>query len=516
MSNCRWFWLVGLALVVAARPALAQRVVVLEFEGDKQEKLRTQVEAALKKAEVVELVPLAKYKEAAAKKKLKGASAMTPAAVGKLARSLALDAAVEGALGDTFFVRILDSSGQELWSKDLPIKAGLISPDHAKKLAKAVAAAAKTSAGPRPEPEDKGPGGAEVAVEADAPVVKPERKTDETPSNSMPEIDLTAAAPTGPSGPIQTGRRDDSSSASSSSEPDRDTDLDNNSRKAKFKTGPQLVTATVSGTTVWRAYCSRPGVKSCREYDAKEPVLRPKGDTVDFSPQVPYAGFLATLDVFPLFFLDNPANGIGLVGAYGRGWSLTNVRVQTPSGETPEKQVISVDDAYAVAGVYRYFFAYQDMSETDKNRKVVGYVGLRGGVAGRIFEVDPTANVPLPGSHRSYPVLGLDLAVPLIKYLRFEASGSYFLNPKAGPDEIAGYGDPTAFEGGATGSGFGFDVGIAGTLYGPLGYTLKFRYVSYADQFFGQGQKWPCDESQCGGAAEETYSGITWGLSAAF
>ena len=60
------------------------------------------------------------------------------------------------------------------------------------------------------------------------------------------------------------------------------------------------------------------------------------------------------------------------------------------------------------------------------------------------------------------------------------------------------------------------EVGIAGDFWGPLGYSLKLRYTRYTDQFFGRGQKWPCDDNQCGGAAEETYTALYWGVTASF
>ncbi|MHB8873430.1 MAG: hypothetical protein ACYC8T_07055 [Myxococcaceae bacterium] len=514
MSNRRWVGPAGLALLLAL-PAFAQKVVVLDFEGDRREKLRSQVEGALKKAEVVDVLPLARYKEAAARRKLKGASAMTPAAVGKLARGLGLDAAVEGALGDTFFVRILDSSGQELWSKDLPLKGGLISADHAKKLAKAVAAAAKSAGAGKAEAaeaaeaaEERGGGSAEVAVEVDAPTIRSSPRKDE---NAMPEIDLTASGPGPGSGEGGGEGGQTASGGYDATDPERDSDLDAEGRRPKVFVGPKWVNVTLSGSTVWRAYCSRPGVASCREYDAKDATVRPKGDTVDFSPQVPYAGVALTLEGFPMAKLAFPANGAGLALSYARGWSLTNVRVQTPSGETPEKQVVSVDDAFGIFGLYRYFFSYGD-----KRSPLVGYAGVRAGYELRSFEVDPDANVPLPGSHRAYPSFGLDVSVPLATLVKIEASVSYFLNPKAGSDEIAGYGNPSAFEGGATGRGLSIEAGLAGNIWGPLGYSVRFKLVSYGDQFYGLGQKWPCDDAQCGGAAEETYSGLTWGVSAAF
>ncbi len=495
MSNSRWFGLVGLVLALGAKPAFAQKVVVLEFDGDKQDRLRNQVETALTIADVVKVVPLDTYREAASRRKLKGQAAMTAAAVGKLSVALGLDAAVEGTVTDNFQVRILDSTGQELWSKELPVKAGVILAEHAKKLAKAVAVAAKTAAG------KAGTGAAESGEEAARGHGKRGGEGGDEQGGS------------------ESGRTEESRAGGSDANPDVDPDM--LGRKPGPRAGPKILTVTAAGSTVWRSYCSRPGgavagVNSCNDYDAKfakDPTNVPKGDTVKFSPEVPYAGAVIAVELFPLVAVPKAGigSGLGLTGTYGRGWSLTNVRVQTPSWDTPEKQVVSVDDALTASAVFRYFFSYGDRADP-----LVGYGGLRAGYEMRTFEVDPTANVPLPGSHRGYPSVGIDVSVPLAKLVRIQLSGSYFLNPKAGQDEIAGYGNPSAFEGGAFGRGFSVEGGLTGTIYGPLGYSVRYRLVSYSDIFYGQGQKWPCDDTQCGGVAEETYSGLTWGLSATF
>src|SRR5688572_8803047 len=107
----------ALALLVAS-PVLAQRVVILEIEGDKGGKLRNQVENALKKDDSVEIVSIDKYKAAAAKKKLKGPAAMTPAGLSRVAKGLKLNAGVGGELGKKFEVQIWDSGGQQLWTKE--------------------------------------------------------------------------------------------------------------------------------------------------------------------------------------------------------------------------------------------------------------------------------------------------------------------------------------------------------------------------------------------------------------
>ena len=497
-----------LLLLLFAAPAFAQRVVILEFEADKGNKLRTQVEKALKKANTVDLVPIAKWKDLAGKKKLKGPQAMTPAAVAKLSRGAEVDSAVEGVIGDKFFVRILDSTGQELWSKELPLKKGLLSEDHAKKLAKAITAAAKTAPVSTREDAEK-PEKTDEKTEGVAKVEKTPEQVD--PDQPHRPGDLSADE-------REKRRKEEEAEATSATDvrepivPERDQDLENEGRKAKVKAF-KIVRVWLAGTTTWRSYCSRPGVLNCKDYDTREP--KPSGDTVDFSPQVPYAGFMLHAEVFPLvIFTDNKyAAGLMLQGSFSLGFSLTKVRVTSPSGETPEKDVVSTDRGWSAQLGYHFPFVFG----SDSN-PLVAYLGPRIGVASRVFEIDAKAQVPLPGSYRVFPQFGIDGAIPLgSKYARLEAGFTYFLNPKPGPDEIVGYGNLEDPSGGGKGSGFSFEAGLGGEVWGPIGYTLKFRYTRFVDQFFGQGKKWTkCDDTQCGGAAEEVYSGLFWGITASF
>lgn len=521
----------GLCLFLVAGTASAQRVVVLELEGDEGFALRRQIETALKKAKVVEVVPFVSYKALANRKKLKGAKAMGPAGVRRLGRLLKIDAAVTGSVADQFDVRILDGRGEELWQKDLPVKGGRISATHARKLANAIAAAAANS---KPAPGGEG-------LEEDPPeegIEGPEEPRRDplagaaVPNGAGATSTGTPVSGTGAPGadarqprldvPVSDSRASTASSRASTRnrEPDDpsaevEQKVSDSDRRDSSKIGPRLVRLSAVGTTTWRAYCSRPGVRTCREYDAlAEP--RPSGVSVDFSPKVPYAGFALGLELFPLASMSRPLNGLGLNVNYGRGFSLTNVLVKSPQGETPERQVMSTDEAYATSAVYRFYFGIGSDKEP-----LLGFVGLRGGLQSRMFVVDPNAPAPLPGSRRGkpflgHPAVGADLSIPLAKLVRLEASGTYLINPKVVPDDAADYGDPADPTGGTKAKGFAFEAGLTGDIWGPLGYSLRFRMASYTDTFIGKGLKWPCDDTQCGGAAEETYTGLNWGLTGAF
>lgn len=487
--------------LLAAPAALAQRVVILEIEGDKANKLRNQVESALKKADTVEVVSLDKYKAAAAKRKLKGAAAMTPAGLSRVAKDLKIDAGVGGEVSKKFEVQIWDSSGQQLWTKQLKVKGGMLSADFAGKLAKAITAAAKTA----PKPEEEGEGGEGGEEETKPPKKEEEARTEEGSTSPPPP-------PPKVTDEEREKRRAEEAAeeaAARNVEPERDQDLESEGKKVKNRIGPKGLSLWLAGTTTWRYYCARPGVDSCAAYD-QLPDPKPQGDIVDFKPQVPYAGFNFNVELFPLaWFLDNFLQGIGLVGSFGLGFSLTNVTVESPAGPSMPKQVVSTDRNWTAMLAYRYYFSFDAAAKNP----AIGYAGLRFGMAGRVFEIDAKAQVPLPGANRVYPVIALDIAIPIIRYFGVEASGSYFISPKPGPDEIAGYGNVMAESGGASGSGFQLEGGVAGTIWGPVGYRLRVRYTPYTDRFFGAGQKWVYTDK---GAAFESYVTFIWGITASF
>jgi hypothetical protein len=512
-----------LCAVLLASPAMAQklRVVVLEIDGDQNNKLRKQIEAALIKADAVEVVSLDEFREVAAKKKLNGAAAMTVIGIKRVGKQLKLDAAVSGEVGDKYKVLIYDRVGAELWTKELAVKKGLLSEDFSGKLARAVAAAAEQGAARNPNEGSSTDPGPTVATGGDGG------------GDSGPEIDLTGSTPDPqPTGGSRTGggravvAPGGSGTGSGGDDGQRDSDLDLERYKKKKKVGPRTVTVSVTGATTWRSQCLRPGsinLASCAEFDRLPEAQQPVGTTVTFTPQVPYLGVTASAELFPLASLESPfINGLGLVGGVVYGSSVTTISEVNQQGMSEEKQVSSVDLGWAVQAAYRVHFLMGAGQPQG-----VGYVGARGGLMSRNFTIDPNAGVPLPSSQRVAPtgfgfaVFGADVALPIVRFFRVEAGVSVFLNPRPADEQILGFGnlmDPT---GGATSTGFGFDIGGSGDLValGPtmLGWTLKARYLSFADRYFGQGQKWTvCNEQQCGGLGEESYLTVTWGVSIAY
>ena len=469
-------------LTLLAMPAFAQKVVILEIDGDPQGKLRAQIEAAVRSAAVVELIPLKSFKDAAARKKLKGAAAMTPVGVTRAAKLIKLDAAVGGEVTEgTYKVLVYDRAGEQLWSKELPVKKGMLSEDFAGKLARAIAAAAeqgaaRTTAAPPPDET----GGEEVSG----------------------GIDLTG------SDPGQTKQVD----------PDRDTDLeDPNRRKKQGHVPVPIFRVGVTGTTTWRSQCLRPGVTTCKEYELAQ--TPPTGISIDFTATVPYLGIHGFLDVFPLARFDNRIlQGFGILLEFMYGQSQTRIVEETPQGQGPDKVVRSDDVGFSGQLAWRYHF---QMGYGDP--QPVGWAGIRGGLVSRSFMIDPTAGTSLPSSQRAYPTgigfptIGLDAAVPLNRFLRFEATLQYFINPRPADEQIIGYGNLNDPTGGASATGLGLELGVTGNIWGPIGYAVRWRYMGFTDRYYGQGQKWTvCNEQQCGGVGEESFHSIIWGVTASY
>lgn len=478
-----------LALVLfLATPAVAQKVVILEVDGDPSGKLRNQIEAAVRSAAVVELIPLKAFRDAAAKKKMKGAAAMTPVGVARASKLLKLDAAVGGEVTEgTYKVLIYDRAGEQLWAKELPVKKGLLSDDFAGKLARAIAAAAEQGA---------------ARTTATAP--------EETPTEESPGLDLTQTDTGGERG-VVTG-------TPTGPEEHRDDDLEDPNRKKKQAHVPvPIVRFWLAGTTTWRSQCLRPGVTNCKEYDLAQ--TPPTGISIDFTATVPYLGLSLNADVFPLARLDNRVlQGFGVLIGFQYGQSQTRIVEETPQGQGPDKTVKSDDVGFSLQGAWRFHF---QMGYGDP--QPVGWVGLRGGLQSRSFLIDPMAGTSLPSSERvfptgiGFPTFGIDAAVPLNKFVRFELVLALFVNPRPAAEQIVGYGNLNDPTGGATATGLGLEVGVSGEIWGPLGYTVRWRYQGFTDRYYGQGQKWTvCNELQCGGVGEESFHSIIWGVTASF
>src|SRR5262249_51719906 len=104
-------------------------------------------------------------------------------------------------------VQILDASGQQVWSKELPLQDGRLSADHARRLARALAVAAhgpNMPAAPRPAVRDAGvaaipePSPPSRLAQAEASPAPTVRKTVPVPSPVPPDPSPAPVTPVPP------------------------------------------------------------------------------------------------------------------------------------------------------------------------------------------------------------------------------------------------------------------------------------------------------------------------------
>lgn len=535
-------WLCLALLLLTSRIALAERLAVSKLEGDKKDRLRAQVTAVLRKTRKVQVLPPPAYTMAAGKLKLRGAAAVSPEAVIRVSTKLKLDAVLAGtASASTFEARLFSWDGQEVWSAEYPLKRGLLPPKEAQKLARAVIAVVNQP--PRPASKPEPPAPSEPVAQAEPEPAPPAPETVEPAGTPEPAAPVVATAPTPEPSPAPPASRPEADRpAQTKLEPVAEwAALDEEShtyttelagsaggfplaRDIPEGQGEAEQGATVEGqfpargrvllgaVVTWRKYCARPGVASCVEYDARLPENQ-TGDTASFEPRVPYVGIAADAELFPLAHRSSLLRGVGLTLNYQRSFVRTTVQITTPSGSTPEREVYATDTAYGGMLAYRFF---RDLGRT--GTPMWGYIGLRLGALGRAFEVDEAVQSPLPVVHRFYPAVGLDLSVPLMRAVRIEGMGQFFLAPTPG---VALGGDSTGayvaevrdYGQSVSSLGWAAELGLAGDIWGPVGYSARFRLERYVDRFSGQGTRrgWIT-----GGIAEDTFSSIVVGATASW
>ncbi|HEX8821802.1 MAG TPA: hypothetical protein VF794_17890 [Archangium sp.] len=516
-------WLCLALLLLTSRVALAERVAVSSLVGDKKDRLRAQVTAVLRKTREVRVLPPAAYALAAGKLGLRGPASVAPEAVVRVAPKLELDAVLTGSVsGRTFEARLLARDGQEVWSGEYPLKRGLLAPREARKLALAVAAAVKADR-PAPVPQPEEPASAEPVAEA-APAPQPEPEPVAPVVASAPEPREPEARPRADRpaevklGPVAEWAALDEESHTYTTElagsaggfpeakgtPEAE-------RDAADRLPPGMKVFLGAAVT-WRKYCARPEVGSCAAYDARLPEQQ-TGDIVDFSAAAPYAGITAEAEVFPLLHWRSRLRGVGLTGNFQRSFARTTVRITSPSGSTPDREVYATDTAYGAMLAYRFFF---DMGKGGE--PMWGYGTMRLGALGRSFAVDEAVESPLPVAHRFFPAVGLDLVAPLMRAVRIQAGGQLFVRPNPGNSlggdddgshvfEVRDYGESVSSLGWAA------ELGLAGDIWGPLGYSARFRLEHYLDRFSGEGTRrgWLTR-----GVAEDTFSSFLVGLTASW
>lgn len=353
-------------------PSFGQRVVVLDLPGDRGGRLHAEIELSLVKAGTVTVVSTRAFRLAL---RIAGSA---PAA----SKRLSLDALVSGKVArSTFEARILGPAGDELWSRKIPLRRGLLSRTDARRFASAVAAAATAK---REPPVSVPP------VETPPPEPTPPLE----PPPPSPRIGVPMPPPPVP-------------------EPAK------NIASFAVELGLEVT---------WRSYCARPGVRSCAEYDALAEANRPPGQTVQFSGWIPYAGAAALVEVRP--FSLGAGRGLWAGASYSLSESAATVYESSPSSTTPTKLVHSLDQRATLA--FAFDFA-------------LGSSARLGPVVGgelHFFDVDSIAGVSLNSSRRIFPWAGARGTWPFGKRFKLDGAAAFLAFPTPGSAERDAFGSP--------------------------------------------------------------------------
>ncbi|PTL80135.1 hypothetical protein DAT35_29390 [Vitiosangium sp. GDMCC 1.1324] len=436
-----------------------QGVTVLELIGDRRDAVRGQLERSLQ-AKGSEVVKGKLYETRARRLGFRGHEAYTDAAIAALSRELGLAATVQGAVsGPTLTVKVVSTSGRLLGTESYPLKKGKLSQKDALRAAETILTRLRGAAAevvPQESVEAAKPA-ADALVPSGAGTAEPTAKVEAAPAVPREEVPpVKAPAP---------------------------------------MMGPRWVSVRFGGATTWRSYCAAPGIASCGQLES-QPVEERPGNYLLFGTPSPYSGLSAELDVFPLVLLgDTALKGLGVTAELSRRWSQVSV-----TGGGRGGTMSAADMYWSLFGTYRLYFPLP-LTATP----LPAFVGLRGGVISRSFEVAEEYQALLPKTSRTHASLGLDVSVTLTRLARVEAGFLYFIRPQPGHEQKDRYGPEVSS------SGFGFEVGVSGDLFGPLDYSIRYRFQKYADTFSGAGTDWTE-----GGISQESYSGLTWTLGASF
>ncbi|MCE9670329.1 hypothetical protein LY474_21245 [Myxococcus stipitatus] len=528
----------------AAPKEAPPRVVVLSVDGDKGGKLRAQLESSLRRSRKVKVSSLKQYGAIGKQGGLKGPVVFTEAALARAAPKLKLDGAVTGRVdGQALTLRVLDASGAVLAEQELSLTRGRLATAEGNAAALAVVGALREPpkifeaplsseplepatpvaeapvkpAAPPPEPAVETPRSPEPVVVAERPAESPrplppvEAPKPVEPKKEEPRprpVEAVAIAPQ-PEGPPPMEADPESHTTT---DPFLAVGLDTGSggTVGDEPVRPALARLTVGGTTTWRKYCARPGVKSCGEFD-KKPEEEQLGDRSDYDSSVPYLGISAELELLPLARRTSAIRGLGVLLGYRRGYASTNVTLFNDVGQSVTREVVATDSVLTAQAMYRYFFG------RGESRHSLGYAGVKAGLLTRSFDVDESAESPLSSTHRLFPAVGLEVSVPLLSWVRLEGAGQVYIGPKPGNgfDDEGGALDLEVSDYGTSVSSFGWEaeLGASGEIWGPFGYSVRFKLSRFKDTFSGAGARTGWEN---GGVAEDTYSSIHWGITASY
>lgn len=480
--------LAAMLLSLTAGSALARpEVTVAEF-GDstrqgKAATARVEIVRALQDDDKVGLVSWVRVVEVAAKRGVRGKALTQPETVGPLAKQVGADMTVLGSVrraGKSYrlVVTLVNTAGRELWSKDVEIKRGVVSPQLAARFAAAIAAAAGAGA-PAPKPNAVSQTKAEPEVRQVEAYAQPTSEAGDEPAR-------------GSQARASRGR-----SVDGEPELDRDGDRGESLRdpppvQAAGEVGPPMIDFTLGFTLTWRSYRWCPGV-----FDCEEQTPAGAGTPLRYTTGTPFGGVNLEADLFPLARnARSYLRGLGLGAGFNLSPSIATAYVDPSTSERVE--LGSSQNRYWFEGIYRYYYALGSVG--------AGWVGLRAGYTAYHFSIDE--NPILTDSQRGGFLATLDIGVPIQSYLKLEARGALIPSAIPGEKERERYGVT------AKGGGFNGSVGLTSDLGHPewhVGAGAFFDFAHFGDRY----ANYPDVQPEKGRTLED-YKGLSLGLKASY
>jgi len=438
----------GLALL-APRSADAGKVVVLGVDGDRSGELEQVLTTIV--ASEHDVVSNAAYKKAAKKAKVKGTA---PKGVAKVAKKLAADAIVDGALGredDAYLltVRIRGKDGEVAQEVSIALKTAQLSEKARRKLGRQLLVALDSlGVVGREGADNPAPPPAEEPVDEPAP--PPASATEEPPPAPIENSTELAAANDrrgiDSENPLPSKRADAGLAAA-----------------APRRSGPARRTAIrlevgASATARQLTFITRDGLDNPPfGYD---------------SPPVP--GLRVAADFYPFAFATSGvASGFGVGVEYDQVFGLT-----TRTAATMDVALPTTEALIAVGARFRYAFDDTETSPT---------VTLTGGYGQRVFTVDRTAlpsgnTLDLPDVDYRFFDPGLSFRLPLGSVVAVSAGARGLLMMQSGPiSDRAEYGTATI-------TGVDADAGLELVL-APFLLHVSGRFTQIGHSFNGDGEQ---------------------------
>ena len=444
-----------LFLWLSACWALAQEVVVLEFQADAKMRLGSQIESALWDYTTVKPMSRQAYMAEAARAGV--ANAQTPAGFARTVAHLKeVVVAVGGRVeGNNVEIFIWDRAGASLWNRRLPLKQGVLAQQLAQRLANAIATAVEVQthreevaeAPPPKAPEEQAPPAESAVVPAEA---------GGPPEAAVASIQEVAAAEAVPQQVV-----------------------------------PQtpFLRMALLGTASWRSLCVRPGKNACIAFD-KLPADAPPGNR-EFSSGA-YAGASLQVEHFPLALLTSSVwQGLGLRLEAGYGKARKAFEDIGPSKQSARLQIQEFN--WSAEALFRHFFLKPSAEDMGVHASLsLGYAGknfLSKNLSGN--------SLFLPDVHRRFMKVGADTELSW-PFIRVGLYANVLLQPKPGSVLTKSYGKLSSMGWSAGGA-------LSGKVYGPLGYKVDVSWNFFRDKLLGEG--WPE-----GGLIQETYLALKAGL----